>query len=50
MSETPRSSKAKRARNEYRAGKDEPSEISLPKKKFYRQRAHTNPFSDHALS
>ena len=21
----------------------------LPKKKFYRQRAHANPFSDHAL-
>ena len=23
--------------------------IKLPKKKFYRQRAHANPFSDHAL-
>ena len=23
--------------------------IDLPKKKFYRQRAHANPFSDHAL-
>lgn len=22
----------------------------LPKKKFYRQRAHANPFSDHALT
>jgi hypothetical protein len=24
--------------------------IDLPKKKFYRQRAHANPFSDHALN
>ena len=23
--------------------------VDLPKKKFYRQRAHANPFSDHAL-
>ena len=23
---------------------------ALPKKKFYRQRAHANPFSDHSLS
>jgi len=23
--------------------------VELPKKKFYRQRAHANPFSDHAL-
>ena len=25
-------------------------EAMLPKKKFYRQRAHANPFSDHALA
>lgn len=25
-------------------------ESALPKKKFYRQRAHANPFSDHALA
>ena len=25
------------------------TKIQLPKKKFYRQRAHANPFSDHAL-
>jgi tRNA (guanine-N7-)-methyltransferase len=25
-------------------------QIELPKKKFYRQRAHANPFSDHALT
>ncbi|KAG7699016.1 hypothetical protein KL930_002197 [Ogataea haglerorum] len=24
-------------------------EVSLPKKRFYRQRAHSNPFSDHKL-
>jgi tRNA (guanine-N7-)-methyltransferase len=23
---------------------------ALPKKKFYRQRAHANPFSDHSLT
>jgi hypothetical protein len=26
-----------------------PGKVELPKKKFYRQRAHANPFSDHAL-
>lgn len=25
-------------------------QAQLPKKKFYRQRAHANPFSDHALT
>ena len=24
--------------------------VELPKKKFYRQRAHANPFSDHQLT
>lgn len=24
-------------------------EVKMPKKKFYRQRAHANPFSDHQL-
>lgn len=24
-------------------------EVKMPKKKFYRQRAHANPFSDHRL-
>ncbi|KAF2869708.1 putative methyltransferase-domain-containing protein [Massariosphaeria phaeospora] len=28
----------------------EEQNIALPKKKFYRQRAHANPFSDHALT
>ena len=26
------------------------AKIKLPKKKFYRQRAHANPFSDHQLN
>ena len=30
------------------AGAEHPTE--LPKKKFYRQRAHANPFSDHNLT
>ena len=30
-------------------GGDLPVRVELPKKKFYRQRAHANPFSDHAL-
>ena len=25
-------------------------QLALPKKKFYRQRAHANPFSDHNLT
>lgn len=29
--------------------KDTTGEIKMPKKKFYRQRAHANPFSDHRL-
>ncbi|RHZ74670.1 tRNA (guanine-N(7)-)-methyltransferase (tRNA(m7G46)-methyltransferase) [Aspergillus turcosus] len=39
-------------RDEYRKATAEASdvaEIKLPKKKYYRQRAHANPFSDHAL-
>lgn len=45
-------------RNEYRKAQEnlklagngaEGGNIELPKKKFYRQRAHANPFSDHAL-
>ncbi|KAJ8612634.1 hypothetical protein MRB53_037370 [Persea americana] len=34
-------------REEYRNTHDA---SELPKKKFYRQRAHANPFSDHALT
>ncbi|KAG7868360.1 hypothetical protein KL918_002018 [Ogataea parapolymorpha] len=28
---------------------EDTQEVSLPKKRFYRQRAHSNPFSDHKL-
>ncbi|KAF1814339.1 guanine-N(7)--methyltransferase, partial [Eremomyces bilateralis CBS 781.70] len=39
-------------RDEYRATRHaaSPGEIGLPSKRFYRQRAHANVFSDHALS
>jgi tRNA (guanine-N7-)-methyltransferase len=42
--------KAKRARENYKASRDEGDDVALPKKKFYRQRAHANPFSDHSLN
>ena len=38
-------------REEYRkAHREEGGSTQLPKKKFYRQRAHANPFSDHNLT
>jgi len=38
-------------REEYRKARTEDGAIAaLPKKKFYRQRAHANPFSDHQLT
>jgi tRNA (guanine-N7-)-methyltransferase len=44
----------KQKREDYRASLNELNDgngvASLPKKKFYRQRAHANPFSDHALT
>jgi len=39
----------KQKRDDYRASFQE-SAGELPKKKFYRQRAHANPFSDHDLT
>lgn len=38
-------------RDDYRNARNEQNgqRLELPKKKFYRQRAHANPFSDHAL-
>jgi tRNA (guanine-N7-)-methyltransferase len=42
----------KQKREEYRAQLDQLNEeglTELPRKKFYRQRAHANPFSDHNL-
>lgn len=53
MSPEPPTKKLKRS--EYRETKrkafDDPEDAAkLPKKKFYRQRAHANPFSDHQLT
>ncbi|KAK0628976.1 hypothetical protein B0T17DRAFT_505581 [Bombardia bombarda] len=36
-------------REEYRAALHQDDTTELPRKKFYRQRAHANPFSDHQL-
>ena len=36
-------------REEYRASMRREDISELPRKKFYRQRAHANPFSDHQL-
>ena len=36
-------------REDYRAALRQESVTELPRKKFYRQRAHANPFSDHHL-
>lgn len=38
----------KQKREEYKKTLIE-NDAALPKKKFYRQRAHANPFSDHSL-
>jgi len=43
-------------REEYRQAQqaanqgDDDGKLELPKKKFYRQRAHANPFSDHNIA
>ena len=37
-------------REDYRKTHQETQSAELPKKKFYRQRAHANPFSDHYLT
>ena len=44
-------SRKRQRRDEYRKAQEAQHGqlIQLPKKKFYRQRAHANPFSDHAL-
>ncbi|EGX95679.1 tRNA methyltransferase [Cordyceps militaris CM01] len=36
-------------REQFRAARDTENAGGLPRKRFYRQRAHANPFSDHAL-
>jgi hypothetical protein len=37
-------------REEYKKAQNERPTTEGPKKKFYRQRAHANPFSDHQLT
>lgn len=43
------SAKKKKSRDDYRAAAAN-ADTEMPRKKFYRQRAHANPFSDHQLS
>jgi len=40
----------KQKREEFKQAVGEDGTAAMPKKKFYRQRAHANPFSDHALA
>jgi len=40
----------KQKREEFKQAVGEDGTTAMPKKKFYRQRAHANPFSDHALA
>ncbi|KAM3522816.1 hypothetical protein MY4038_008456 [Beauveria bassiana] len=47
MSETAAPRKTHRAK--FQAARDKQNAVELPRKRFYRQRAHANPFSDHAL-
>ena len=37
-------------REDYRKAHKQEGNVELPKKRFYRQRAHANPFSDHQLT
>ncbi|KAK0673044.1 putative methyltransferase-domain-containing protein [Cercophora samala] len=39
----------KQKREDYRAAMKQDDVLTMPRKKFYRQRAHANPFSDHQL-
>lgn len=41
--------KKKENRDKYRGRKGKDGVALLPQKRFYRQRAHANPFSDHTL-
>lgn len=40
----------KQKREDYKKSQNERPSTEAPKKKFYRQRAHANPFSDHQLT
>ena len=43
-------SNKRQKRNESHANTKNDDPSKMPKKKFFRQRAHANPFSDHALN
>ena len=49
MATSPPPTKRQKRQNYLAAAKAKPT-AELPKKKFYRQRAHANPFSDHDLT
>jgi len=46
----PNHSNKRQKREDYRKANRDNEPTELPKKKFYRQRAHANPFSDHQLT
>ncbi|OTA92853.1 hypothetical protein M434DRAFT_21711 [Hypoxylon sp. CO27-5] len=46
----PHAPNKKQKRQDYREALKENGTTKMPKKKFYRQRAHANPFSDHKLT
>lgn len=41
--------KSRKAKKQARFEESETDKVELPRKRFYRQRAHSNPFSDHRL-
>ncbi|KAJ6787209.1 hypothetical protein PWT90_06702 [Aphanocladium album] len=45
----PGATQKKANREKFHAARDKSDGAQLPRKRFYRQRAHANPFSDHAL-
>lgn len=50
MTSSPLVRNKRQKREEYLAASKANGNNGLPKKKFYRQRAHANPFSDHQLT
>ena len=48
--ENPQHPPKRRKREDYRNLPQPDGQFTMPKKKFYRQRAHANPFSDHQLT
>ena len=50
MASPPRPPSKRQKREQYLVASKTDGSHKLPKKKFYRQRAHANPFSDHQLT